>query len=437
MRGSSLRRRLLLSFAVLLLLGLGGVVLYLWDAKDQIRRSIIYIQAQELGKGISVHSTPDDLPTEYAGSPMAYTLYDAGGQMLWYSGFLGRPLKYKQYTAKAWLHFTHPGWSKASGRLISIPVALPDGATLMVSKEDRMERELLNTLFQAQFIRSLFLLLPFVLLGVLLAWFMLQWALRPVRRAAELASSIGPQSPALRIPLDGLPAEIRPLAVAANLGVERFACAYEQEQQVLADAAHELRTPLTVLDLRLQRYRIEGKADWSAIDSELRQLSRLVSQLLTLARQEQDSERNQQVLAQTRLTRVIRETVVSVLPLFEAKQREIAVQLEEGVVVTGQEVLMREVISNVVENALLHGQGLVQIRLYTQQEQAVVEVQDDGRGVPAALWEAMFARFQKEQVDSNGSGLGLAIVRRILRNAGGDARFISTQPCILRLYFPQ
>ncbi|MGG4606478.1 sensor histidine kinase [Paenalcaligenes sp. Me131] len=437
MRRASLRRRLLLSFGLVFLLGLAAVVLYLLDARDQIRRSVIYIQAQELGKGLSAQSSPAELPDYYAGSPMAYTLYDATGELLWYSGFLDRPLKLKHYEARNWLHFSHPSWRKASGRLISIPVVLTDGATLMVSKEDRMERELLDTLFHAQFIRSLFVLLPFGVLGMVLAWFLLQWALRPVQRAARLASSIGPQSPELRIPLETLPVEIRPLAHAANLGLERFANAYEKEQQVLADAAHELRTPLTVLDLRLQRYRVEGKADWQAIDGELKQLSRLVGQLLLLARQEQDIERQQHATSSTRLTRVVRETVLGLLPLFDAANRSIHVHLQEHVEVKGQESLLRDAIRNCIENALLHGKADVMVRLYTVGGQAVLDIQDQGAGVPIEKWEAMFERFQKAQSDSEGSGLGLSIVRRILRNAGGDACFVSTQPCTIRLYFQQ
>ena len=437
MRRASLRRRLLLSFGLVFLLGLAAVVLYLLDARDQIRRSVIYIQAQELGKGLSARSNPTDLPDYYAGSPMAYTLYDTTGELLWYSGFLGRPLKLKQYEAKNWLHFSHPSWSKASGRLISIPVVLTDGATLMVSKEDRMERELLDTLFHAQFVRSLFVLLPFALSGMVLAWFLLQWALRPVQQAARLASRIGPQSPELRIPIETLPVEIRPLAQAANLGLERFANAYEKEQQVIADAAHELRTPLTVLDLRLQRYRTEGQADWQAIDDELKQLSRLVGQLLLLARQEQDLERQQHATSTTRLTRLVRETVLGLMPLFEAAQRSIHVQLQEHVKVMGQESLLRDAIRNGIENALLHGKGEVVLRLYTAGEQAILDIQDQGAGVSVERWEAMFERFHKADPGSAGSGLGLSIVRRILRNAGGDACFVSMQPCTIRLYFQQ
>lgn len=437
MRCTSLRRRLVLSFGLVFLLGLVAVVLYLLDARDQIRRSVIYIQAQELGKTMTARSSPHELPSEYAGSPMAYTLYDVDGQLLWYSGFLGRPLKLKHYDASSWLHFSHPSWDKASGQKISIPVALADGATLMVSKEDRMERELLDTLFYAQFIRSLFIFLPFGIFGVVLVWCLLQWALRPVQQAAMLASRVGPQAPELRIPVDNLPIEIRPLAQAANLGLTRFAQAYEKEQQMIADAAHELRTPLTVLDLRLQRYRQDGKADWQAIDGELKQLSRLVGQLLLLARQEQDSEQQQHAASRTRLTRVVRETALSLMPLFETAQRSVHVQVQERVEVTGQESLIRDAVRNGLENALLHGAGDVWLRLYTVGSQAVLDIQDQGKGVPIHQWETMFERFQKADSNSLGSGLGLSIVRRILRNAGGDVRFVGAEPCTLRLYFRQ
>jgi signal transduction histidine kinase len=432
----SLRCRVLISLLVVLMLGFGVLALYLYDTRDQLRRSIMLIQAQAIGAGYTASSDLSTLPTHYAGSELSYTLYSADGQPLWHSANLDRPRRLYRGTLQDEINLIRTTLRKGHGRVINAPVTLADGSILMVAKEDRMERELIGNLLHQRAMRGLLLLVPFCMLAVGLLFILLQWTLRPIRKAAELAEGIGPHEPDRRIPLDKLPGEVLPLARAANEGLDRLAQAYAYEQRIVGDAAHALRTPLAVLGLRLQKHSVEGAADWTAINQEFSKIHKLVAQVLALAHQDKAQSTSQRDGGQANLARLCREAAGTMLPLFEAHGRTIDVRLEEGPLIQGNADLLREAIRNVLENALYHGAGTVKmLPAGSGHGTFLLDITDEGNGVPLGLQDEMFQRFRKGQESSAGSGLGLAIVRATLRNAGGDVRFVSTRPCILRMWF--
>lgn len=265
----------------------------------------------------------------------------------------------------------------------------------------------------------------------------MRWTLSPVRRAAMLAAEISPDEPEHRIPLTHLPKEVLPLAQAANQALDRLGQALATQQQLVADAAHELRTPLTVLDLRLQKMQNEGKVDWPAIEQEMQRLRRLVGQLLTLARRDHAPRAGLAGEGQVSLSRMTREIVASLIPLFEQYRRKIDADILDCVFVEGDADALSDAIRNVVENALAHGQGTVDVRLYRAQDGgAVLDISDEGPGVRAHLRETVFQRFHKGRQESAGSGLGLAIARQALRNAGADIHFVDAESCTVRMRFP-
>lgn len=427
----SLKRRVLVSLLAVLMLGVGALAALVYDVQDQLRRGVMFIQARELASGLSADSDFSLLPREHAGGELSYTLYSPDGDVLWYSDNLERPRRLRHSTLEDELSVFRP--FARSGRVINVPVTLTDGSILMVAKEDRAEREVIGGMLHTRLLHGLILLAPFCVLAAALVFALLHWTLRPVTNAARLAAGIGPSQPGQRIPLDSLPREIRPLAVAANAGLARLAKAYEYEQRIVADAAHELRTPLMVLDLRLQKSRLDGSIDWDAIGRELGNITRLVNQLLLLARQDRDAGEKP---TQTLLPRVVREAAAMMLPLFEAHGRSMDIELEEGVWVVGDAGILRDALRNVLENALYHGEGQVRLCLFREaQGRVAVDVIDEGAGVVLASQEELFWRFRKGRQGSDGSGLGLAIVRSIVSRVGGDARFVGTRPCVFRMRF--
>src|SRR5690606_11422872 len=261
----SLRCRVLVSMLAAFLLGFAVLAYHLFDTRDQLRRGMAYIHAQELAAGLTMQSNFDELPLQHSGGRLSYSLYDPQGKPLWWSSNLERPRRLKAGTfAQESRRFR---WAINSGRVISVPVHLADGATLMVAKEDRLESQLVDDFLRARVLQGLIVLLPLSLLGLALVVGLLHWTLRPVRQAARLAADIGPQEPDRRIPLEKLPQEVVPLAKAANDGLQRLSSAYEYEQRIVADASHELRTPLTVLSLMLHKCLREGQMDLPAIEA--------------------------------------------------------------------------------------------------------------------------------------------------------------------------
>jgi two-component system sensor histidine kinase QseC len=274
----------------------------------------------------------------------------------------------------------------------------------------------------------------FSLAVLVLIWLVSDWSLRPVARASREAADAGPSRPGVRLTSRNLPSEIRPLVHAMNGALDRMESAYEAERRFTADAAHELRTPLSVLSLRLQRARIEGAPDWPAIEGDVRQMTHLVNQLLALARHEQTGR---EPPAQTvNLSRIAREAAAMIAPLAEAASRPLVVDLPEAMPMLGRADDLRDMVVNLLQNALTHGCGAITLHGALIEQRCRLEIGDEGSGVPPDQAEAMFQRFRKAQANSAGTGLGLAIVREVAESHAGTVAFIPGPTCLLRAEFP-
>ncbi len=287
--------------------------------------------------------------------------------------------------------------------------------------------------------QDLAVLLPSSVIVLLLAWTVSLWSLRPLLRASQEASAVGPKRPEARIALDGLPAEIAPLVHAVNGALDRLAHAFENERRFTADAAHELRTPIAALRLRLQHARLEGISDWDATDRDCAALGRLVNQLLDLARKDRTAANPGQV-AVANVARVGREAASMVLPLVEEAGRRFVVDLPDTLAVAGNPDDLRDMLRNLLENALVHGAGCITLRAGAQardgRERIVLSVADEGPGVAPSLRDAVFERFRKGGGQSAGCGLGLAIARAVAEAHGGSIRFVDARHCIIEAELP-
>ncbi|MGH8218965.1 MAG: sensor histidine kinase [Steroidobacteraceae bacterium] len=303
------------------------------------------------------------------------------------------------------------------------------GYILVVSRGDLSRDDLIDSLFEESG-EHLSVLAPVALLALGLIWIVSGWSLRPIDRASREAALVGPGRPDARISLEGLPREILPLVLAVNGALDRLSQAYAAERRFTADAAHELRTPLTVLTLRLERARLTGTTDWTAIERELGEMRRLVDQLLDLARKEAMSLRTPPTAQPlVNLSRAVREVAASLVPLMESTGRQLEIDVPDSAPLHGRAQDLRDMVRNLLDNALLHGEGTITVRLRSSQIAHTLEVSDEGGGVPAGHEEAVFDRFCKLDQASPGSGLGLAIVRHVARSHGGDARFAAGRGC--------
>jgi two-component system, OmpR family, sensor kinase len=212
--------------------------------------------------------------------------------------------------------------------------------------------------------------------------------------------------------------------------VEREA-ALKRQREFVADASHELRTPLTSILANLELLQAslehdEQEEERAMVDSALRssgRMSRLVGDLLLLARA--DAGR---IGARTRcdLAEIAGNAAVEVAPTVG--ERELRVDNERPLPVDGNPDELHRMVLNLLDNAARHTPpgSAIELRLRAEGDHAVIEVADDGPGVPDVLREQIFDRFVRgdgpaDRAVSGGSGLGLAIVRAVAGSHGGSA----------------
>jgi two-component system sensor histidine kinase QseC len=442
----SLRLRLLGAMLAVFVLGFGASVLAyrseVYDITRDLRERTLENQAYELLDGM--HAGEDgalqvNLPPDWQqayGNPskqFVYTVFDDGHRPLAWSANLTTPLPYipgHSHRKLGPIEFIGAG----AARRAVIVARGPRHLTVLVGRSGMDPDKLVDSLFQ-EGSEQLTVIVPFALLALALIWLISWWSLRPVARASREAARVGPQHPDLRISAGGLPREVQPLVEAVNGALDRLSRAYATERRLTTDAAHELRTPLAVLNLRLQRARLTGNTDWEAVERELAQMGRLVDQLLDLARKESLArERRAEQHPVVNLSRIVREAAAVVLPLAEARDRELAIEVPDSVQVRGNSDDLRDMVRNLLENAILHGRGKVSARIEdpgTGSDHVEIEVTDEGPGIPAGQEESVFQRFRRLNAETPGSGLGLAIVRHVARSHGGDARFLPGVGCVM------
>ena len=440
MRGLSLRWQLLGAMVLIFAFGVGATWISYRSEVMRLGNSLwdrtLQEQARELLVGLRLPKNgPPQLELTAAwrhayADPHAYftyTLFDANGHPLLRSPNLTAPLP---------LFAIPKGHTFAPINLIGvgpdqravIAARAPDGDVLVIARRNIARERLIDSLFE-EGSEQLLVLAPFAVLALGLIWVITWWSLRPINRASREAAAVGPANPEARISAAALPSEMQPLVAAVNGALDRLADAYARERRITADAAHALRTPLAVLSLRLQRARSSGTVDWPAVERELAEMNSLVGQLLDLARKESLSRRGDvAALPLVNLSRIVREAAASVLPLIERQERRLELDVPDAIAVRGHADDLRDLVRNLLENALWHGRGTVGVRVSriaaARRPQIAVEVADEGEGVPVGMEEDAFHRFRKLHADSPGSGLGLAIVRQVARSHGGDAHFV-------------
>ena len=441
-RPHSLRLRLLGAMLAVFVLGFGVSILAYRTEVYKITRdlrertlenqAIELLDAMQVGeRGSLAMHLPVDWQAAY-GNPtrqFVYTVFDGSRRPVAWSANLATPLPYVPSRPHSHRKLGPVEFIGAGAQRRAVIVARgPRDLTVLIGRGNMDPDTLVDSLFE-EGSEQLTVIIPFALLGLALVWLISWWSLRPIARASREAARVGPQRPDLRISPGGLPREVQPLVEAVNGALDRLSRAYATEKRLTTDAAHELRTPLAVLNLRLQRARLTGNTDWTAVERELAQMGRLVDQLLDLARKESLAhERRTEELPVVNLSRVVREAAATVLPLMETAGRELTVDVPDSIQVHGNSDDLRDMVRNLLENAIVHGRGRVSARIEAPgkaSDRVTIEVADEGPGVPAGQEEAVFQRFRRLNVETPGSGLGLAIVRHVARSHGGDARFLA------------
>jgi signal transduction histidine kinase len=251
--------------------------------------------------------------------------------------------------------------------------------------------------------------LPILLLLLAIDIAIFRRALLPLRQASEIAQHIGPARTDIRLPVDEIPSEVRPLVSAVNKALDRLDEGFRVQREFTADAAHELRTPLSILRARVETLGDPGVA--KALHLDIEAMSRVVSQLLDIAELEAFAIDPSEVAD---LHGACAEVAEFIAPLALEQGREIALLGATAPVwVKGNAEMIKRAIRNLAENAIRHAPANTVVE-FVVEENGTVTVLDQGPGISSEERELIFQRFWRRDRNQQGStGLGLSIVQRI------------------------
>ncbi|PVM89332.1 two-component sensor histidine kinase [Caulobacter radicis] len=249
-----------------------------------------------------------------------------------------------------------------------------------------------------------------------LAWLFARRLAGPITAFAAAAERLGRDPRAPPLSLSGS-AEVAAAANAFNEMQERLRRYVEDRTAMIGAVAHDLRTPLTRL-----RFRIETTPDdvRSKLESDIDQMEAMISATLAFVRDtSRPAERTKLELASL---------LESVMDEAAETGGDATAEESEKIVIEGDPIALKRLVTNLVENALKYG-GAARGRVYRQGGGAILEIDDDGPGVPSGELERVFEPFFRGEPSRNretgGIGLGLAVVRSLARAHGGDVTLLN------------
>jgi two-component system, OmpR family, sensor kinase len=409
----SIRRRLLFTLiGALLAAGILTAAATFFTAKSEFSRFLdthMKETADFMARALADGRTPSDDAPSISGEDPSYQIevqvYDSSCNKLWRRP--GRPkLPLPEKPGFALDELDGHTWRTYS---------VTSGAMIITVGQDASVRTQLAASAAFRIMQPLFLLLPFIAIAV---WILLGSGLAPLEK---MARSVARRSPVSLEPIStqGMPSELAGLVNSVNSLMARLKDSLAAQQRFASDAAHELRTPLTAIKLQLQLAQ-RAKTDearnkaLSRLNDGITRATRLVQQLLTLARLDPDSSKKP--VSTVRLDELAQSVCEDMEPI--AAQKDIRITACAQFAATeGMEDAIRLMMTNLTDNAVRYTPegGRIEIRTRMEDGSAVIEVCDSGPGIPPAERSRVFDRFYRALgTKTQGTGLGLAIVKRII-----------------------
>ena len=261
---------------------------------------------------------------------------------------------------------------------------------------------------------GLWFFLPLIVVTLLVMPTVIHRAMRSVRRSAQQAKELDVGQPGARLDAQLVSTEVAPLVEAFNDAIDKVQQGYAARDKFLADAAHELRVPIAVVQARLSQLP-QGQLK-SQLLTDVARLGNVAEHLLDLQR----LDRNTTALQRLDLAHLVREAAAELAPLVVGAGYGFEVDAPDTPVwVQGDGLALGRVIANLVHNAIVHGggRGTICVRV---DPLGLLEVSDQGAGVPVGDREAIFEPFHRLRAAGNGSGLGLHLVKEIVQHHGGS-----------------
>lgn len=312
--------------------------------------------------------------------------------------------------------------------------------TVTVAEREDVRGELVDKVVLQTLIPEL---IGIPILGIMI-WLAIGWGLSPLR---DLTSQLRGKAPNNLDPviLKNPPTELQPIQKALNHFLAETQTMIAREQRFIADAAHELRTPLAVLKIHTDNAlnsssEEEIKKSLKELDSGVNRATRIVSQLLTMARLESDSSPSPK--NKLNLLESSRNCLAELMPLAWSKTIELSLEanesqdwqtnMEDGAL----EIILQNLISNAVKFS--SEQGSIEVQLQQDDNTFSICVADEGKGIQPESIERLTERFYRDGIEA-GAGLGLSIVNRIAERHSGSISFEknSSGGLTVKLVFPR
>jgi heavy metal sensor kinase len=287
------------------------------------------------------------------------------------------------------------------------------------------------------FLEGLAWLIPSgVLLAAIASWFMAGKALEPVAALGKAASEIVVSRLDRRLPIQGTNDELDQLAIQFNDTLARLEKAVDEMKQFTASISHELRTPLAVLrgEAEVALMQTSSPEQYRRVLAsqleEFEKLTRMINQLLTLARAESgEVEIAQETVDLSAMAQKLTEDLE---PVASSKNLTLSCNSAPSVTVCGDTGWLERVVLNLLDNAIKFtpAGGHVNVRVSQNGHSATLEVQDDGIGIPNEALPHIFERFYRSDPSrsdrAEGAGLGLSLVKWAVDQHHGSIEVEST-----------
>ncbi|MFJ6935757.1 ATP-binding protein [Streptomyces sp. NPDC101132] len=252
----------------------------------------------------------------------------------------------------------------------------------------------------------------------------------PLTDLAETAERLGSGDPRPRHKRYGVP-ELDRVADVLDASAERIGRMLTAERRLAADASHQLRTPLTALSMRLEEITVTEdletvREEASIALNQVERLTDVVQRLLTNSRDPRTGS-----AVPFDVDEVVKQQVEEWRPAYRSEGRAIVRSGKQGMRAVGTPGAVAQVLAALIENSLMHGGGTVALRTRVTGNQAVIEVTDEGPGVPADLGNRIFERAISGR---NSTGIGLAVARDLAEADGGRLELIQAQPPVFALF---
>jgi len=258
---------------------------------------------------------------------------------------------------------------------------------------------------------------------------------RPLQELAGAADRLGSGDASPLGLRYGVP-ELDRVAEGLDGSAQRISELLAAEREFAADASHQLRTPLTALSMRLEEMIAAAgqpevvQEEGAAALLQTERLAEVVSQLL--GRTHRSAGPPPGLVS---VDDVIAQQVVEWDPAFRRRHRKLEVAGDKNLTAHVTPAMLSQVIATLLDNALVHGAGSVVIRTSPTPKSVVIEVRDEGKGVPSDLAPRIFERNVSSR--PGGTGLGLALARSIAEAEGGQVVLVRPRPAVFAVFLPR